>query len=238
MSTVNLSKQTVNLSKGEKINLSKASDGLKKVMIGLGWDPAKPEEKVVEQIVNPGFIARLFGAQPKVVRQTISASESTDNIDCDAWVALLKNGKFDGKSSNIVYYGNLSYTDDQGNVVIMHHGDNLTGDGDGDDEEITIDLTKIPEEFNCILVGVTIYRGFDRHQTFDNIKNTFIRLVDKRDGFEICRYNQIEMAEDKGSYTFIAGELYKDKGEWQFKAMGNGTKDKSIKDAVNKFCYK
>lgn len=234
MTTVNLSKQTVNLSKGEKINLSKQSEGLKKIMVGLGWDPAEDYVNTVETVVKPGFFGRLFGQQERTVVRTIRQGHE-HNIDCDAWLALLEGGKLQSMS-DIIYYGRKELYID-GKTVILHHGDNLTGEGEGDDEQITINLDKLPSAYDSIVVGVTIYQGKQRHQSFGGIKNTFIRVVDEKDNFEICRFNQAEMAENKDAITFIAGKLYKDKGEWQFQAVGKGTNDADISAAASHYKY-
>ena len=236
MATVDLSKKTVNLSKGEKINLSKSNEtGLKSVMIGLGWDPA--EDGFIEREVTkePGFIGKLFGAKPTTVTERVRA-KSTGDIDCDAWLALLKDGKLIS-GDNIIYYGRKELNTSNGNVI-LHHGDNLTGEGDGDDEEITINLKALPDTINGIIVGVTIYQGKQRHQSFGMIKNTFIRVVDEKDNFEICRFDQGQMADNKDSLTFIAGKLYKDKGEWQFEAVGKCTMDETISEAASHYMYK
>jgi stress response protein SCP2 len=236
MATVDLSKKTVNLSKGEKINLSKSNEsGLKSVMIGLGWDPA--ENGFIEREVTkePGFIGKLFGAKPTTVTERVRA-KSVGDIDCDAWLALLKDGKL-ADSKDIIYYGKKELTEN-GNTVIKHHGDNLTGEGDGDDEEITIDLSQLPNRYNGIIIGVTIYQGKQRHQSFGIIKNTFVRVVDEKDNFEICRFDQGQMADNKDSLTFIAGKLYKDKGEWQFEAVGKCTMDETISEAASHYMYK
>lgn len=236
MSTINLSKQTINLSKGDKVNLSKQAEGLKKIMVGLGWDPVdKSDAQYVEETVQPGFLGRLFGAKEKTIRTRVDNRHAQD-IDCDAWLALLEDGIYT-ESNSVVYYGNKQFYND-GELVILHHGDNLTGEGDGDDEQISIDLSKLPSRYNSIVVGVTIYQGKSRNQSFGSIKNTFIRVVDEKDNFEICRFNQADMAEDKDAITFIAGKLYKDKGEWQFTAIGKCTKDGSISDAVSHYKYK
>lgn len=230
MATVDLSKKTVNLSKGELVNLSKQSEGLKKIMVGLGWDPA--DSGFIENHIKRGFFGRLFGGSSASDSQSVQSNET---IDCDAWLALLQGGVLK-KSDDVVYYGNKDLTI-KGNNVVHHHGDNLTGDGDGDDEQITINLDKLPPEYDSIVIGVTIYRGKEKGQSFSTIKNTFIRVVDEKDGFEICRFNQAEMADNKDAITFIAGKLYKDKGEWQFKAIGEGTSDASIMQAANHYKY-
>ena len=237
MSTVDLSKHTVNLSKGEKINLSKSAEGLSKIMVGLGWDPATNEQvQQVTEVIKPGFFGRLFGAKERTVTKNVTTyTNSGDTIDCDAWLALLQNGKLKD-NDDIVYYGKKDFMVG-GNRVVHHHGDNLTGEGEGDDEQITINLKDLPSQYDSIVIGVTIYKGAAKNQSFGSIKNTFVRVVDERDGFEICRFNQSEMAENKDAITFIAGKLYKDKGEWQFTATGKGTMDKSISEAAAHYKY-
>lgn len=216
MSTVNLSKQTVNLSKGQAVNLSKQSEGLKEIMIGLGWDAANHSS-------GGGLLASIirgiFGGD------IISDSE----IDCDAWILLQPTAS----DRDIIYYNNLKYRHN-GEDVIIHHGDNLIGGSKGDDEQITIHLDKIPKHIDNIVIAVTIYRGKERGQSFDVIKNTRIRVVDKRDNFEICKYEASDFASDAGSITFIAGQITKTNNEWEFKALGYGTQDGSISKAVDR----
>jgi stress response protein SCP2 len=231
MSTVNLSKVTVNLSKGEKINLSKQSDGLKKVMIGLGWDPVDRNAfEEVKVTVKPGFFGKLLGQTEREEIKRVPTFSSSEDIDCDAWVALLtskntlENFNF---SKHTIYYGHLTFKED----IIQHHGDNLTGEGDGDDEEITINLDKIPAEYNQILIGVTIYCAKSRRQSFDQIKNTFVRVVDTKTNFEICRFNQSDLS-IKGATNFIAGVLTRESGEWQFEAIGSADTSNDIKEGI------
>lgn len=231
MGTVNLTKKTVNLTKGQTINLTKSSDGLKSVLIGLGWDAATDNGKTVTEILNPGFFGKLFGKQPR----TIERRTKGNDIDCDAWVLLTKGGKYTGKSSDLVYYGSLKYYVGS-TVAIEHHGDNLVGGSVGDDEQITINLEKIPEGYDSILIGVTIYHAIDRGQSFDTVKNTYVRVVDLNDNFEICRFNQSDMSSNPGSRSFIAGRLNKVNGEWEFSAIGDGLRDGSITDAISSYC--
>lgn len=244
MSTVNLAKHTVNLSKGQKINLSKSSDtGLKEIMVGLGWSAASAVQSSqvheVTEVVQPGFFGKLFGAKPKTVTRRVESTGSRrkEEIDCDAWVVLLQNGELKA-DKDIIYYGNKDLYAHNENVV-HHHGDNLignkSGNGKGDDEEITINLKELPSNYDSIIVGVTIYSGKEKGQSFGNISDTFVRVVDKKDNFEICRFNQTEMAENKDAITFIAGKLYKDHGEWQFEAIGKGTMSERIRDEAMKY---
>lgn len=235
MGAVNLSKQTINLSKHQVVNLSKQADGLKQVMIALGWDEAeKGGYKTVKETVEPGFLAKLLGAQPKVIeKQVFVPRESSYDYDLDAWVAFLKDGKIQD-TSDICYYGKLRMSGINGEYA-THKGDNLTGSGDGDDEQIVVNLDKIPPKFNGMVIGVTIYQGKSRKQSFGDIKNLFVRVVDTSDNFEMCRYEDAMSDDYKNCNTFIVAKMYKDKGEWQFKSEGYGTKDGSIGEAVRNY---
>jgi stress response protein SCP2 len=101
-------------------------------------------------------------------------------IDCDASAILLKNGKLAGKQ-DLIYYGNLSHK----SGTVQHMGDNLTGAGEGDDEQIVVNLAKMPSEYDRIVIVVNIYQAYQRRQHFGLIKNAFIRLVDARNNQEI-----------------------------------------------------
>ena len=99
-------------------------------------------------------------------------------------------------------------------------GDNLTGDGDGDDEQIQIDLSKVPADIQKIAFTVTIYDAENRHQNFGQVSNAFIRLVDEASGTELIRY---DLGEDFSIETaVVVGELYRHNGEWKFNAIGSG----------------
>ena len=150
----------ISLQKGQKVSLSKESPGLSKVIVGLGWDEA-PQPK--------GLMSLFTGKQ---------------DIDCDASAILLKNGKLYHRE-DLVYFGNLKHK----TGTVVHMGDNLTGAGEGDDEQIVIDLAHVPMEYDKIVIVVNIYQALKRHQHFGMIRNAFIRLVDYRTNREICRYN-------------------------------------------------
>ncbi len=200
---------SVNLQKGQKVNLSKENAGLSTICVGLGWDEAKKEKK--------GFLNTLFG----------SVSGDAD-IDCDASAILLKNDKM-VSDRDLVFFRNLNHH----SGAIKHMGDNLTGAGDGDDEQIIVDLKKIPNGYNKIVFVVNIYQAAQRSQQFGMIKNAFIRLVDANNNTEICRYN---LSEDyTGMTAMIFGEVYLHNGEWKFNAVGNGTKDNSIQALCERF---
>ena len=193
---------SVNLSKGQRINLSKEVEGLSKIMVGLGWDAAKQ---------SGGILNHLFGS-------------TSYSIDCDASAITMGNGN---KYRACIYYGNLSEDN------VYHHGDNLTGDGDGDDEQIKVDLAHLSSEIERIVFVVNIYNCTERKQDFGLIKNAYIRLVDESTGKEICKYN---LSDDyAGKTAMIFAEVYRNNGEWKFNAIGQGTNDASISQLINRY---
>ena len=143
------------------------------------------------------------------------------DIDCDAFALLLTNGRLMG-NKDIVYYGNLTHSSGS----VQHMGDNLTGAGAGDDEQIVIDLNRVPAEYDRIVIAVNIYKAFDRHQHFGMIQNAFIRLVDARNNGEMCIYNLTDNY--SGMTAMLFGEVYRHNGEWKFNAIGQGTNDGDI----------
>ncbi len=149
-------------------------------------------------------------------------------IDCDAFAILLQNGHIvDAK--DIVYFGNLTHA----SGAVRHMGDNLTGAGDGDDEQIIIDLGSVPAVYDRIVIGVNIYQAHQRGQHFGMIQNAFIRLVDGRNNNEMCIYNLTDNY--SGMTAMYFGEVYRHNGEWKFSAVGQGTGDDSIGTFAQRF---
>src|SRR5690606_27553316 len=128
--------------------------------------------------------------------------------------------KADGKvraDSDFCFYNNK----DIGGAVI-HQGDNRTGEGEGDDEQIKIVLSKVPAEVEKIAIAVTIHEGEANGQSFGQVSNAFIRIVNEQGGSEIVRY---DLSEDASVETaMILGEVYRNAGEWKFRAVGQGFK--------------
>lgn len=199
---------SVSLQKGQKVSLSKESDGLNTVTVGLGWDAATKSKK-------GGLLGSLLGGgQP--------------SIDCDASVLMLRSGKLMGKQ-DIVYFGNLRHH----SGTVTHRGDNLTGDGDGDDEQIVVDLAKVPEEYDRIVLVVNIYDAVKKRQDFGMIQNAYIRIVDNRNNQEMCKYNLSENY--NGMTAMIFGEIYRYNGEWKFNAIGQGTTDPGLGELIQRY---
>ena len=149
-------------------------------------------------------------------------------IDCDASALLLQNGHLAHKD-DIVYFGNLRHS----SGTVQHMGDNLTGAGDGDDEQIVIDLSKIPAQYDRIILVVNIYQAVQRKQHFGLIENAFIRLVDGKTNREMCKYNLTENYSDMTAMIF--GEVYRYNGEWKFNAIGQATKDPGLGELASRF---
>lgn len=155
-------------------------------------------------------------------------SAKPQDIDCDASAILLKNGKFVHKD-DVIFFGNLRHK----SGAVQHMGDNLTGAGDGDDEQILVQLNNLPQEYDRIVLVVNIYDAVKRNQNFGMIQNAFIRLVDGRNNQELCRYNLSENYE--GMTSMIFGEVYRHNTEWKFNAIGQATTDNGIGELVRRF---
>ncbi len=149
-------------------------------------------------------------------------------IDCDASAFLLADGKLRGVD-DIVYFGNLRHK----SGTVQHMGDNLTGAGDGDDEQIVVELDRVPAEYDRIVLVVNIYQADKRKQHFGMIQNAFIRIVDSRNNQELCKYNLSDNYD--GMTAMIFGEVYRHNGEWKFNAIGSGTQDIQLGQLANRF---
>ncbi len=174
----------INLTKGQKVDLTKGNPGLKSIMVGLGWD--------------------------------VNQFDSGADFDLDAAAFMLgQNGKCPTEKE-FIFYGNLEHS----SGAVKHMGDNLTGEGEGDDEQIQIDLTMVPPNVEKIAFTVTIYDSDVRRQNFGQVSNSFIRIVDDSNGQELIRY---DLGEDFSIETpVVVGELYRHSGEWKFNAIGSG----------------
>lgn len=160
---------------------------------------------------NPGLKNVLVG-----LGWDINRFDSGSDFDLDASAFLVQeNGKVSG-DQDFIFYSNLEHP----SGAVVHLGDNRTGAGDGDDEQITVDLSKVPENIARIAFTVTIYDAESRRQNFGQVANAFIRLVNADTDEEIVRY---DLGEDFSIETaMVVGELYRHNGEWKFNAIGSG----------------
>lgn len=184
----------VSLNKNQTISLKKQSTALSKLHFGLGWDPIKKEKK--------GFLSSLFGG-------------ITDSIDLDASCIMLD---VNGKSIDEVWFCHLKSKCRS----VIHSGDNLTGEGDGDDEVIKVDLTKLPFEVEYLVFTVNSFRG----QTFNDVDNAFCRVLDQNNQ-ELARYQLTEQGPHTG---IIIATLKRNGGSWDFTAQGFPCNGRTIKD--------
>ena len=174
----------INLTKGQKVSLTKNKPGLSKVVVGLGWDTNK--------------------------------FDTGGDFDLDASAFLVEeNGKISNQN-DFIFFGNLEHS----SGAVKHIGDNRTGEGDGDDEQIFVELEKIPSNIKRIVFTATIYEAEKRKQNFGQISNAYIRIIDQEKNEELLRY---DLGEDFSIETAVVfGEIYENNGEWKFNAMGSG----------------
>ncbi|GIN60861.1 hypothetical protein J27TS8_08540 [Robertmurraya siralis] len=175
---------SINLSKGQRIDLTKTNPGLTRVIVGLGWDTN-----------------RYDGGQ---------------DFDLDASAFLTDENGRATQDLDFVFYNNLIHPSGS----VEHTGDNRTGEGDGDDEQIKIDFSKVPANINKIAITVTIHDAEQRSQNFGQVSNAFVRVVNADTNQEVLRY---DLGEDFSVETAVViCELYKHNGDWKFNAVGSG----------------
>ena len=160
---------------------------------------------------NPGLKNIMVG-----LGWDVNAFDSGADFDLDAAAFMVgANGKCPTEQE-FIYYHNLTHPSE----ALKHMGDNLTGEGEGDDEQIEVDLDKIPANIEKVAFTVTIYDADTRRQNFGQVSNAFIRIVDETTNTELIRY---DLGEDFSIETaVVVGELYRHNGEWKFNAIGSG----------------
>lgn len=194
----------INLQKGQRISLSKEAPGLTKLICGLGWD------------VSGGG---LFGAFTK-----------TPNCDLDASVICLDKDDKIRDVTNVIYFKNLSHK----SGAITHLGDNLTGAGDGDDEQIVVNLSQLPPGIKKLVFTVNIFQCVARKQDFSRVKNAFVRLVNTSNNQELAKYN-LSGSDYQGMTGMIMAEIYNHNNEWKMAAVGNGVKANSLEELLKAY---
>ncbi len=188
--------ETLNLTKGEKVELTKTTPGLNKLIIGGGWDVNK------------------------------AASGKSFDLDLSAYL-IGTDGKLNG-NGNVVYFGAKKHS----SGAVELDKDNLTGEGEGDDEKIFVDLSKIPVDRSEVDFVINIYQAGEKKQNFGMVQNAFIRVVNAADNTQLVKY---DLSEDYSVHTgVLAGKIYRHDGGWKFQAIGEGVKG-SINDIAAKF---
>lgn len=173
--------------------------------------------------LSKGEHVSLAKAAPKMDRVLVGLGWDVNEFvgaayDLDVSVFLLGAGGKVPNNSYFVFYNQLESP--EGSVV--HTGDNLTGEGEGDDESVKVVLSKVPSNIDRILFTVTIHDAENRRQNFGNVENAFIRLVNEDTGAEVIRFNLTQ--EFSIETSVVVGELYRNGSEWSFKAVGQGLK--------------
>ncbi|MET7615556.1 TerD family protein [Streptomyces sp. NPDC005408] len=171
--------------------------------------------------LSKGGNVSLTKAAPNLTAVTVglgwdARSTTGTDFDLDA-SALLTNAE--GKvanDGNFVFFNNLKSPEGS----VEHTGDNLTGEGEGDDEQIKVNLASVPADVEKIVFPVSIYEAESRQQSFGQVRNAFIRVVNQADNKELARY---DLSEDASTETaMVFGELYRNGAEWKFRAIGQG----------------
>ena len=155
----------------------------------------------------------------------------TDGQGFDLDASVFAVGE-DGKvlsDAHFIFFNNKTSPDG----AVEHQGDNRTGEGDGDDEQIVVDLARVPAEYDRIVLVVNIYQAVQRRQHFGMIQNAFIRIVDARNNQEMCRYNLSENYDNMTAMIF--GEVYRNNGEWKFNAIGQATTDPGLVELARRY---
>ena len=173
----------VSLVKGGNVSLSKEAPGLKKIVVGLGWD----------------------------MRVTDGAGY---DLDSSAYL-LTSSGKVRSEA-DFIFYNNKQSADGS----VAHLGDNRTGEGAGDDEQLQIDLERVSSDVQKIVFAVTIHDAEARRQNFGMVNNAFVRVLNQADSKELARYDLSEDASVETAMVFA--EVYRHNNEWKFKAIGQG----------------
>lgn len=174
---------SINLAKGQKVDLTKTNPGTQKFRVGLGWNP--------NSNVGPDF-------------------------DADVTAFILGQDDKLLSERHMVFYNNLKSPTE----AVIHTGDNRTGQGEGDDESLIVDFSKIEPEAKSIVFVTTIHEAASRNQNFGQISGSYIRVCDENTGTEIMKFDLNEDASVETAMTF--GKLYFKDGEWKFEAVGTG----------------
>ena len=194
----------VSLKKGQGVSLKKGRDDLSEVIIGLGWDLAKPK----------GFFGSIFGKSGDYDLDAICFL-----LGSDRKVRQLGNvvdGQWTLKNGDVVFYNSMQHP--TGAVTLT--GDNRTGAGDGDDEQIIVRLNLLPPEYHRLVFVTCIYQGIQKKQSFGGVENAFIRAVDSKTGIELARYDISNTSSFSTCHSITFAELVREDRGWKFQAIG------------------
>jgi stress response protein SCP2 len=249
----------INLQKGQTIDLRKNDKGetvydLSQVTVGLGWDVREEKQ---------GFLGKLFGGNKEADFDLDAIAFLLDENGYVANLGRelqFSNGHKVGlHGGDIIYFNSMTFPSGTGTSstiypegtpksamakkvnqllnngeLIVHTGDNLTGEGEGDDEQIIVKLNSLPTRVDKILFLVCIYQGQSRNQHFGQVDNAFIRACDAN-GKEIARYSLSNSPEFNGMRSMVFGEMYRHNEEWKFRALGNPESTDSFVNILKRY---
>lgn len=195
----------ISLKKGQGISLKKNGNSLTEVIIGLGWDIAKPK----------GFLNKFFSSSDDYDLDAICFLLGADNKIIS--LGNIEGEKWTLKGGDIVFYNSLKHP--SGAVILT--GDNRTGEGDGDDEQIIVHLNLLPPQYHRLVFLTCIYDGIKKNQNFGGVENAFIRAVDGTSGIELARYDISSTSSFSLFHSITFAELIRDGSGWKFQAIGN-----------------
>ena len=248
----------INLQKGQTIDLRKNDKGesfdLSQVTIGLGWDVKQKESS---------FFGKLFGGEKEeefdldVIAFLLDSNGKVANLGRD--LNFSNGNKVGLHGGDVVFFNSMTYPSGTGTSsmlfpegtpkynmkqkinqlldkgeLIVHTGDNLTGEGDGDDEQIIIKLDSLPAKIEKIIFLVCIYQGISKNQQFGKVENAFIRACDKNNK-EIAKYTLSNSSELENKHSLIFGETYRHNGGWKFRAIGEPLHTDNFVDILKKY---
>ncbi|WP_291151798.1 TerD family protein [Flavobacterium sp. UBA7680] len=218
----------INLQKGQTIDLRKNDKGesfdLSQVTIGLGWDVKKKES---------GFLGKLFGGKEEEYDLDAIAFLLDANgkvADLGRTVRNTGGGQVGLYEGDVIFFNSMRHP--SGNIWLT--GDNRTGAGDGDDEQIIVKLDSLDARYQTIIFLVTIYQGRQNNQHFGLIENAFIRAVDSR-GKEIAKFNLSGDASLNGMCAMVFAEAYRKDTEWKFRAIGEPKQTDNFVDILKTY---
>jgi len=224
--------EIINLSKGQTIDLRKNSKGenvydLSQVTVGLGWDVRQKQS---------GFLGKLLGGGKEEEYDLDAIAfllDSNGKVANLGRTVQLTNGQQKGLyEGDVVYFNSLKHP--SGHIWLT--GDNRTGAGDGDDEQIIVRLDSLDQKYQKILFVVSIYQGKQNNQHFGMVENAFIRAVDNK-GKEIAKYSLSGDATFNGMCSMVFAEMYRHNGDWKFRALGEPHQTDNFVEILKKYVY-
>jgi len=211
----------VSLKKGQGVSLKKTDHDLSTVTIGLGWD--------IQETPKKGFLGGIFGAkEPEYDLDVIAFLCGANGKVAD--VGRDSNGNSTLKDGDVIYFNNMRHN--SGNVWLT--GDNRTGAGDGDDEQIIAQLNDLPEKYAKVVFVVQIYNGAKNGQSFGQVNNAFIRAEDGK-GKEMARFDLSGGAQYENCRSMLFAELVRESGGWKLNAIGSPSPSDSFVEWLKQY---